>query len=362
MTGFAERMGESMNQASLMLMLSLGHRTGLLDVMATLEDVTSEELAERAGLNERYVREWLGAMFTGGVVELNPATNCYKLPAGHAQWLTRSGSGDNFASLAQWIGVLGSAEDLVAEAFEHGQGVPYSAYARFHEVMAEDSEATVVDALEEHILPLVPGLIAQLEGGIDVADLGCGRGKALMKLAELFPNSRFTGIDFSEEAISAAMIQASERGLSNVDFRRQDATTWDARAEYDLVLAFDAIHDQADPAAVLENIHRALRPEGTFLMQDIGASSHTYKNEEHPLGTLLYTISCMHCMSVSLAQGGVGLGAVWGKELALEMLTEAGFRQVRVEELPHDEMNYYYVCQCSTKLNGARLVESKATS
>lgn len=342
---FASRMDQAMNDASLMLMLSLGHRTGLLDTMAAMESATSGEIARRAKLNERYVREWLGAMFTGGIIELDAEAKTYRLPPRHAHWLTRGGLGDNYASLAQWIGLLGSAEDLVADAFEHGQGVPYSAYRRFHEVMAEESQQTTVNALEQHILPLVPGLTQRLDEGIEVADVGCGRGEAALKLATLFPNSRFTGLDFSQEAIAAAMTQASECGLSNVRFILQDAGTWNARDEFDLILAFDAIHDQANPGKVLENIFQAMREDGVFLMQDIGASSHTHQNEDHPMGTLLYTISCMHCMSVSLAAGGAGLGAVWGKELALDMLCHAGFGNVSVEELPHDEMNYYYVCE-----------------
>src|SRR5690606_3222684 len=109
----------------------------------------------------------------------------------------------------------------------------------------------------------------------------------------------------------------------------------------DLVTAFDAIHDQARPAAVLANIRRALRPGGVFLMQDIRASSHLERNKDHPLGPYLYTISTMHCMSVSLATGGEGLGTVWGEEKALEMLREAGFARVELHRLPHDIMNNY---------------------
>jgi trans-aconitate methyltransferase len=183
----------------------------------------------------------------------------------------------------------------------------------------------------------------RLERGIDVVDVGCGRGKALMHLARRFPRSRFTGVDYSKEAIGAAMAEATELGLRNLTFQAADAAKWDAREAFDLVLAFDAIHDQPEPAQVLENIRRALRPGGLFLMQDIAAASCVHGNMNHPIAPLIYTISCMHCMSVSLAGGGPGLGAAWGKELALEMLADAGFGEVRVEELPHDIMNYYYI-------------------
>ncbi|RIK75897.1 MAG: transcriptional regulator [Planctomycetota bacterium] len=340
---FAERMLRSFNEAAVTLMTSIGHRTGLFDVLAQRPAATSREIAEAAGLNERYVREWLGAMTTGGIVELDPATHRYWLPPERAACLTRAASPNNLASVAQWFSVLGRVEDQVVAAFKHGRGVPYAAYERFHEVMAEESGQTVVAALDQHIIPLVPGLAQRLEQGIDVVDVGCGQGRALVHLAERFPRSRFTGVDISAEAIAAGAATSAERGLGNVAFRVLDAAAWEAREAFDLVLAFDAIHDQSAPAAVLRNIRQALRPGGVFLMQDIAAASCHHGNLDHPVGPFIYTISCMHCMSVSLAGGGPGLGAAWGKELALEMLAEAGFARVSVEQLPHDVLNYYYV-------------------
>lgn len=343
---FAERMLKAVNDGTLMLMVSIGHRTGLFDKLAEMPTATSEEIAEQTGLNERYVREWLGAMVTSGVMVYHPGTRQYHLPKEHAECLTRTAGPNNIASVAQWVAVLGGVEDEVADAFYHGRGVPYSSYNRFHEVMASESANTVVGALDEHILPLIPGIEAKLEQGINVADVGCGSGLALMHLAERFPKSNFTGLDFSEEAVSHARGIAEKRSLKNVQFHVQDAAKWQPTAELDVVFTFDAIHDQARPDLVLENIRCALRPGGVYMMQDIGASSHVQNNTEHPLGTMLYTISCMHCMSVSLAYGGMGLGAVWGKEKALEMLDAAGFGSVEVKTLEHDILNYYYVCQC----------------
>ena len=209
--------------------------------------------------------------------------------------------------------------------------------------MAEESDQTTVGALEGHILPLVPGLTHRLTAGIGVLDVGCGSGRALLRLAERFPASRFVGYDLSAEGIGAASAAARERGLANVRFEARDAARMPDRRAFDLVTAFDAIHDQADPAGVLRNVAAALRPGGVFLMQDVRACSHVRGNLDLPLGPFVYTISCMHCMSVSLAAGGAGLGAAWGKELALTMLAEAGFGRVRVETLPHDMLNYYYV-------------------
>lgn len=223
------------------------------------------------------------------------------------------------ATTAQWITVLAQVEDDILNCFRTGGGVPYARYHRFHEVMAEESAQTVVAALADSILPLVPGAIDDLRRGIDVLDVGCGAGRAINLLAHSFPNSRFTGYDMCPEAVELA--------------------------RFDMVTAFDAIHDQARPAEVLQAIHAALRPKGVFLMQDIDTTSHLDRDMEHPIGPFLYTISRMHCMTVSLAQGGAGLGTCWGEEAARRMLRDAGFSRVEVHRLPRDFINCYYVAR-----------------
>ena len=343
---FAERLISVLNDGALCLMTSIGHRTGLFDVMATGEPTTCAELAEQAGLNERYVREWLGAMVTGNIVELDAETERYRLPAEHAAWLTRNSPEGNIAVFAQYIPLLGAVEDDIVECFRKGGGVPYSRFLRFHEVMAEDSGQTVLAALDEHILPLVEGITDRLDAGIDVLDVGCGSGRALVHLARRFPNSRFMGIDLSDEAVRTGKQEAKSLGLGNLSYEARDLSGFDRDAQpeaFDFVTAFDAIHDQARPRSVLKGIWRTLRPDGVFLMQDIRASGHHDGDREHPIGPLLYTISCMHCMTVSLAQGGEGLGAMWGEAKARELLGEAGFRDVATHTLAHDFQNNFYV-------------------
>ena len=338
---FGERMLGVLNAGSLALMISIGHRTGLFDVMSDLPPSTSSRIASTAQLDERYVREWLGAMTVGGLVEHDPADETYRLPPEHAACLTRAAAPENVAAFAQYVAVLGAVEDRVVESFRNGGGVPYSAYPRFHEVMAEDSAQTVVSALLDSILPLVPGLTERLEDGIRVLDVGCGSGRAVNLMARAFPRSSFYGYDLSEEAISRARAEAE--GTTNARFEVRDAASLDERASYGLITTFDAVHDQARPAEVLEGIARALEPDGVYLMQDIRASSRVQGNLDHPVGPFLYTISCMHCMTVSLADGGAGLGAMWGEEKAREMLRDAGFTQVEVKQLPHDFQNSYFI-------------------
>ena len=342
---FAERLLATLNGGATSLMISIGHRTGLFDTMAELGWVTSAELATHAALNERYVREWLGAMATGGIVSVD-SDDRYLLPAEHAAHLMRAARADNLAVFAQYIGELGSVENDIVNCFRYGGGVPYERYKRFHEVMAEDSGQSVLPALEGAILELVPGLKEKLAAGIRVLDAGCGRGRALVQLAERFPKSEFVGIDLSAAAIVNAREQAAKRGLRNVQFIAADLSDFHQEAalnHYDLVFTFDAVHDQARPLNLLKGIRRTLKQDGVYVMQDIHGHSHVHGNLDNPLAPLLYTVSCMHCMSVSLAQGGDGLGAMWGREKAQEMLREAGFTQIDIQRLDHDIQNDWYV-------------------
>ncbi|MGH7958880.1 MAG: class I SAM-dependent methyltransferase [Opitutaceae bacterium] len=342
---FGSRLLGILNDAGLALMISVGHRTGLFDAMATMPPADAATIAGVAKLNERYVREWLGAMTVGQIVKHDPVAGTYRLPLEHAALLTRAAAPNNVAAFMQYPAVLGEVESRIVECFRKGGGVPYSEFKRFHEVMAEDSGQTIVAALFDHVLPLVPGLVEQLENGIDVLDLGCGRGIALAALARRFPRSRFLGIDFSREAITWARSQVEEDCPKNLRYEIRDAAAIDYDNEFDFIATFDAVHDQARPDRVLANIARALRPNGVYLMQDIHASSSHHGDMNHPAGPLLYTISTMHCMTVSLAVGGMGLGTMWGRETAQRMLTEAGFSKIRIKRLAHDFQNDYYIVQ-----------------
>ncbi len=335
---------EVLNHGALALMISIGHRTGLFQALRATGPCSSMSLALAAELNERYVREWLGAMTAAHIV--NCEDGAFMLEDAPARLFTGADGVPNIAHLSQFIGLLGEVETQVEDCFRHGGGVPYSSYTRFHEVMAAESAQTVVGALFDHILPLDPNLIQALERGIDVLDVGCGRGRALCHLARKFPASRFTGCDLSDEAIAFARAEAN--GLANLRFEEKDLTHFHEEASvgaYDLITAFDAIHDQARPDYVLAGVFRSLRPDGLFLMQDIRASSEIAGNRHHPIGTLLYTISCLHCMTTSLAQGGMGLGTMWGEQKAVELLNTAGFTRVAIHTLEHDIQNNYYLAR-----------------
>ena len=238
---------------------------------------------------------------------------------------------------------MGGLQDRLLDCFVSGDGTAYDDYPHFHQIMAEDSDMTVVGQLFDVLLPLAPGLQEGLQHGIDVLDGGCGRGHALLAMAEAFPNSRFTGYDLCADAIADAQREAQERALNNVRFVERDMTGFDDKDRFDFITSFDAVHDQKDPQGLLNGLYGALRPGGFYLMQEIGGSVHLENNMDFPMAPMLYAMSCSHCMPVSLGQGGKGLGTMWGFETAQAMLEAAGFTDIEKHTLPDDPMNVWFV-------------------
>jgi 2-polyprenyl-3-methyl-5-hydroxy-6-metoxy-1,4-benzoquinol methylase len=341
---FAGKMFGVLNGAMLALMTSIGRQTGLFETMATLSPSSSDEIARATGLHERYVREWLGAMVTGGIIAYDPQAHTYALPREHVALLTNAAGPRNLARYTQFVPMLAEVEADVIDCFRHGGGVPYSKYPRFQALMAESSALRFDHLLLDKMVPLT-GMQEALTGGIAVLDVGCGQGHAVNLLAQAFPQSRFTGYDMSEGGIATARAEAQTLGNTNVHFAVRDVSALNESGRYDLITACDAIHDQAHPAAVLRGVAEALTPQGTFLMQDIGASSQLQDNMVNPFAPFLYALSTMHCMTVSLALDGAGLGTVWGQQQALAMLGEAGFTRVDVHRLEGDPLNNYYVAR-----------------
>ncbi|WP_331766347.1 class I SAM-dependent methyltransferase [Embleya sp. NBC_00896] len=340
---FAGRMISILNDACLAFLASVGHQTGLFDTMAALPPSTSDDIARASGLNERYVREWLGGMVVGGFVEYSPETATYVLPPEHAASLTEAAGPANLAGMTQYMALMGEVEQRIVGAFRRGGGVSYSAYPRFQALQAEESGRVWDAALVDAVVPLVPGLTERLLAGIDVLDVGTGQGHAVNVLARAFPRSRFRGVDISAQGIAAARHEADGLGLDNAEFAVVDAA--DPLGSYDLITAFDVIHDMAQPTRTLAAVSDALREDGVFLMGEIAASSNLEENIDHPMGPTLYAFSVFYCMTVSLGEGGEGLGTVWGEQAARQKLAEAGFADIRAHTLPDDFVNVYYVAR-----------------
>jgi SAM-dependent methyltransferase len=343
-----DRLVNVLNTGMLALMISVGDRTGLFDIMRNLNASSSADIATAAGLRERYVREWLAAMTVGGIVEHDPAAMTYTLPPAQAAALARGlGGPDSVAGMCQHVAMLGKVEDRIVDHFRHGGGITYDTYEQLwggdQSYELDDVDPMAID----HVLTLVPGITGRLQQGIEVADIGCGWGMQLNLLARRFPASRFVGFDLSEEAVSVARLVADRHGLTNVHFQQQDATTLDVPDAFDLVLTFDAIHDQARPDLALQAIARSLKPEGTYVAADISGSSGLANNLADPLAVFKYAWSVMYCMTVSLAYDGMALGTVWGEERARAMMADAGLRDPRTVHLPGDLINCYHIASAA---------------
>jgi ubiquinone/menaquinone biosynthesis C-methylase UbiE len=353
---FQERMITILNHGSLNLAMGLGYRAGLFDVMdARDQPGTVDEISLAANLDRRYVKEWLGVMVCGKIVDLvtgNDGKPRFLLPKEHGDVLTRRAGSNNLGVYAQEIPLLTAcAMEPVFRGFQSGDGVPYEQYPDFHDFMAQLGDAKHRQVLVDVFLPSVDGgrLIEALQRGIEVCDLGCAQGVAAILMAKAFPNSRFTGIDISAEALDVARSDALSQGLDNIDFKCRDAAKLrhpnDLSGRFDYITAFDAVHDQTRPREALQGIYAILKDDGAFSMIDIAAETDIQGNLDHPMGAFLYTVSLMHCMPVGLVDGGAGLGMMWGRQLAEEMLKEAGFSRVAVEEIPEDPFNLHFYCR-----------------
>ncbi len=349
-------MTDVLNYGALNLAMGLGYRLGLFDELDALDrPAASGAIAARAGLADRYVEEWLGVMVSAGVVEISRGADgetLYYLPPEHGDLLARRAGSDNLGVYTQEIPLLiQSALDAVEEGFRTGKGVPYANYPRFQQFMGQLADAKHQRVLVDTFLPSVDdgAIVRRMQAGIQVCDLGCAEGLALILMAEAFPESDFTGIDISAEALAKAREEAARRGLANLHFLNRDAAGLaaapDLAASFDYVTAFDAIHDQTRPLAALKGVYALLKPGGAFSMVDIAAGSRIEDNRNHPLGPFLYTVSLMHCLPVGLVDGGAGLGMMWGREKAVALLQEAGFDDVQVEVIPQDAFNLHYYCR-----------------
>jgi 2-polyprenyl-3-methyl-5-hydroxy-6-metoxy-1,4-benzoquinol methylase len=338
---FGGRMLGTLNGAMLALGISVGHRTGLYDVLSELDPATSEEIAERSGLQERYVREWLGGQLAGGIVDYDADAETWWLPREHALSLTRAAGPNNTAFLAGAVARFGEVEDGVTSAFREGGGVPWAQMVRIQEWQSELSYGYYHHALDA-ALSFVPGLVDRLRAGIDVLDAGCGHGHAALRVADVYPASRVTGYDQAEAAIGGARSQAETLGLRNAAFAVRDVADLEP-ASFDLVLALDVIHDLARPYDALRAIRRALRPGGVFVMAEHALSHRPEENAGHPFAPILYTVSLFHCLTASLSEHGEGLGIAWGDEGIRAALGDAGFTGVERHALDGDPFNAYYV-------------------
>jgi ubiquinone/menaquinone biosynthesis C-methylase UbiE len=353
---FAKKMVDILNYGSLNLAMAIGYKTGLFEIMDEFKIPKQLScIAKKSGLNKRYIREWLGIMVTGNIIEISSDSsnnNLFYLPEEHGDFLTKRSANNNLGVYTQEIPLLTTCSmDAVIERFKTGKGVPYTKYPKFQDFMAELADAKHREVLIDKFIPNVDKgkLSKRLKEGINVCDLGCGQGTAILLMAKTFKKSHFIGIDISQSAIKRAIKNAKLQNIKNVEFLLKDASTLKDnncfKNRFDYITAFDAIHDQTQPLSALKSVFHMLSFDGIFSMVDIAADSDLAKNIEHPMGPFLYTVSLMHCMPVGMVDNGSGQGMMWGKQKVYAMLTQAGFINIKVEAIADDTFNFHYICK-----------------
>ncbi len=322
----ARQVGADFGAALTVALAYIGDRLGLFRLLADGEPLTPAQIAGRAGLSERYVREWASTMAAAGYLDYRPADATFRMSREQAMVLAREDNTFFTGGAFQYAVACYRQIGKLTDAFRNGGGVPFTDFGpeiveAIERLFHAGYEAWVADQW----IPAVPNLKARLDAGADVAEVGCGAGQCIVPVAAAFPNSRFTGYDVDAASIARARAKAANAGVGDrLVLERMPAENIPAADRFDLVMAFNCIHDMANPRGALAGIRRALKPGGLLMWSEADASDRLEENLT-PSGRTMYGASTMHCMTVSLAQGGEGLGAVIGEGLARELAREAGF-------------------------------------
>jgi SAM-dependent methyltransferase len=329
---FTARVSNDIGGAMLGAMSYIGDRLGIFKTLAESGPLTSAELAAKTGLSERYLREWLSAMTAAEYVAYDPAEKRFSMPPEHAMVLAREESPFFMGGFIHGIIPNLSMTPKVMEAFRTGKGVPQSEYPpETFESMERSTAGMYRNQLVKHWLPAMPHVVKVLEEGGSALDVGCGSGRCAITLAQAFPKARISGYDAHPGSIQRARDNARAAGVADrVSFEVVDCTRLPPSA-FDFISTFDVVHDSVDPVGLLRSIRRALKPGGSYLMVEVNVSARLEDNI-NTLGRMMYSMSTLYCMSVSLGGGGAGIGACMGEEKARELAREAGFS--RFERLP----------------------------
>jgi SAM-dependent methyltransferase len=310
------------------VLIRVGDRLGLYRAMGDGKPVTASELASRAGLAERYVREWLHNQAAAGWVRYDASAATFTLPAEHALLVADDTAPSYLLGGVDFVAAGWADEEKLMHAFRTGEGIGYHEhddrlFSGVERFFKPGYQANLLDSW----LPALDGVADRLRSGIRVADVGCGFGAATLLLAEAFPASTVVGFDYHDASIAAARSRAAD---SDVDVRFEVAGAADFPGTYDLICLFDCLHDMGDPVGAARHIRSALAPDGVLLVVEPAAGDRVEENH-HPLGRLFYAASTAFCVPTSLSQpGGLGLGNQTGTARVTSLLQEAGFTSVRL--------------------------------
>ncbi|PQA85522.1 class I SAM-dependent methyltransferase [Hyphococcus luteus] len=311
------------------LMAYLGDQAGVYDAMDGEGPMTSETLAKKTGLNERYLREWLSVNAAAGYVDYDAKNETFALSPEQATIFGREGQPMCMQGFFQAIVSQFESHEKIVDTFKSGKGRPWSdqppcCFCATDRFFRPGYAAHLMDAW----IPSLTGVKDKLEAGGSVADIGCGYGSSTILMAKTFPNSTFTGFDFHEPSVEKAREEAAKEGVANVKFEVASAKDFPG-SDYDLACIFDALHDMGDPVGAAAHIRETLSPDGVFMLVEPMAGDKLEENL-HPLGRIFYGFSTTACVPASLAQEvGLGLGAQAGEKRLTQVLNEAGFTKVR---------------------------------
>lgn len=339
---FAEKVFGDMAGAMTAGLAYIGVETGLFRAMAGKGPMEARAVAGAAGLDERYVSEWLKGMVCAGYLEYDADGDTYAFPDEHA-FLLASDDTDHFAGgLFAMAPPLLKVAPQVAESFRRGGGVPFEAYGE-EGVTALDliNRGNYEHKLTDYWLATMPDVVERLREGGRALDVGCGTGHVSLVLARAFPESRFVGLDIHTESVDRARRLADERGLADrVQFDTAPVEELEDEDGFDLITICDCIHDLTDPVRTLDAVRRRLKPGGALFVVEPKAADRLEDNR-HPVGTMFYGFSVLHCMTQSLAEGGPGLGTCMGPARTEALLREAGFERFEQLEIK-SRVNLFY--------------------
>lgn len=323
-------------------LLSLADRTGILEALAGAGPLGVEAVVEVAGVDRRYAEEILSGLAVAGVVEYEPAQGTFLLPDEHAAVVADDTSPYSLAGYLDMLPALVAQLPALTEAVESGGGVPFPEYGPRAVLGIEraNSPGTRV-LLARRWLTTMPDVVEKLEQGAKVADIGCGTGTAALTMAEAYPESEVVGVDIHARSIERARRRLEEAGLANVSFEVGDAAS--LTGQFDLVTAFDVVHDIAQPFETLHQVRAVLAEDGVMLMMEPKVSPELADDVGSHQAALVYGMSTMFCLSQSLAQGGVGVGAAWGPRRAEELCREAGFTEFTLLPIENPFSAFYRV-------------------
>jgi SAM-dependent methyltransferase len=321
-----DEIGATLNAA----LVVMGDKLGLYRALAGAGPMTPEELATRTSTAERYVREWLNNQAAGGYVEYDPATGRYTLPPEQAMALTDETSPAYIPGFFQIA--IGSVLDSprITEAARTGEGVGWHDHVHdVHEGCERFFRPGYNANLISSWLPALDGVVAKLEGGAKVADVGCGHGASTILMAQAFPSSKFVGSDYHEGSIATARARAEEAGVADrVSFEVSPAAGYSGKG-YDLVTMFDCLHDMGDPAGAARHVRSTLADDGTWMIVEPAAGDRVEDNL-NPVGRAYYGFSTLLCTPASLSQEvGLALGAQAGEARIRDVVTTGGLTRFR---------------------------------